>query len=115
MKFAKIIVFVCCLLTVTLGQSRQGTIMGTVTDSFGAVIPEVWIEAKSKTGKVFKAKTDAEGLYRFQLPDGRYSLKFDRAPFNIFMISDYQIPWNGKMHLDVSLSCDGCEIVNSSN
>jgi hypothetical protein len=114
MNFGLVVWGLLSLASVAIGQSKDGMITGFVTDRFGAVIPEVRIEAKNKKGEVFKTKTDFDGNYSLQLPAGRYKIKFDKPPCNIVDIPDYQVPFSGKMALDVSLPCDDTPIVNSS-
>jgi hypothetical protein len=46
-------------------QEQRGSIEGVVRDSSGAVLPGVSVEAKTTTGVVLTAVTDAEGTYRF--------------------------------------------------
>ena len=43
----------------------MASIEGVVKDSSGAVLPGVTVEAKTGTGVVLTATTDAQGVYRF--------------------------------------------------
>ena len=116
----RLIILIALTLFLSMVASSQtkksGVMIGTVTDSFGSLITGAAVEAKNAAGREFATKTNAEGSYRLELPEGRYriSVRAPGTPFNVFMISDYQMPYLGKMNLDVSLTCDNCEVVNSS-
>ena len=65
--------------------AQQGTIVGTVTDPSGSVIPNVTITAThAGTGRSISTKTTEAGQYL--LPDlqiGEYNLKADASGFNV--------------------------------
>ena len=53
------------------GQEFQGTILGRITDSSGAVVPDVQVKVvNTETGASSSTKTNAQGNYRvpFLLP-----------------------------------------------
>lgn len=64
------------LAAVAFGQVGNGTITGTVSDSAGAVIPNVRVEAtNSETGVVFAGVTTNAGAYTIpDLPVGSYNV-----------------------------------------
>jgi hypothetical protein len=67
------------------GASAQASITGVVTDSSGAVLPGVTVEASSPAliEKVRTVATDGTGQYRFvDLPVGSYVVTFTLAGFN---------------------------------
>ena len=56
-------------------QEQRGSIEGVVKDSSGAVLPGVTVEARTNTGVVLTATTDAEGVYRFpSVAPGNYEV-----------------------------------------
>ena len=59
---------VCCFLAVTaslVAQTVSGTILGTVQDQQGAVIPSAEVSTRNlETGAVRKVNTDGNGNYR---------------------------------------------------
>lgn len=67
-----------CLLTTlpAAAQEQRGSIEGIVTDSSGAVLPGVTIEARSPAMVgVTTVVSDSDGVYRFpSLPPGRYEV-----------------------------------------
>ena len=61
-------------------QDQRGTIEGTVKDASGAVLPGVTVEAKTATGAVLSATSDASGGFRFpSVVPGR--LRSDARPW----------------------------------
>ncbi len=69
---------------VALAQRTTGSIMGTVTDESGAVLPGVTVTVKGEAiVGTQTAQTSAQGLYRFAaLPPGSYALSFALAGFS---------------------------------
>src|SRR6266403_4672425 len=84
MKFNRS-VFLCFFVTLSLHAQTAGTgaIVGTVTDSSGAVIPGATVEAvNASTGQTRMVTTGADGSYRFALlPPGSYNVKFSANGF----------------------------------
>ena len=65
------------------GQADRATVTGHVTDSTGAVLPDVSITARQNTtGVTFTAKTNNSGAYRIeQLPIGDYTMQMSHNGF----------------------------------
>ncbi len=56
-------------------QEQRGAIEGVITDTSGAVLPGVTVEARSATRGVVSAVSDQNGVYRFpSLPPGTYEV-----------------------------------------
>src|SRR2546428_43057 len=71
---------VCMLLTVSVyGQTTNGSIQGTVTDSSGATLTRATVTARNlDTGLTNSTVTTDAGLYSLpNLPPGRYSVKVE--------------------------------------
>lgn len=86
-------VFACtvtlCLLVVVIPTlmaqtASTGAIRGTVTDSSGAVVPNVTVTATNAgTGQSRTATTGSDGSYSLPLlPLGIYTVKFEASGFN---------------------------------
>jgi len=73
-------IFLPAILAQTAGT---GALTGTVTDSTGAVVPNVVITASSNaTGQERTATTGTDGTYRLELlPPGNYRMKFSAPGF----------------------------------
>ena len=61
-----------------------GALVGTVTDSTGAVVPNATVTAiNADTGQSRTVNTSSDGTYKFSLmPPGQYHVKFEHAGFN---------------------------------
>jgi hypothetical protein len=71
---------VCLLFSViAFGQTGQGTITGSVTDSTGAAVPGVNIRiVNAATGFAYTSTTNPEGIYRIPYVNpGSYELTFE--------------------------------------
>ncbi|HXG57773.1 MAG TPA: TonB-dependent receptor [Thermoanaerobaculia bacterium] len=65
----------CFVVTGAWAQEQTAAIMGVITDSSGAVLPGVSVEAVNAKGQRFATTTDSSGAYRFpSLPPGLYTL-----------------------------------------
>jgi len=86
-RFCVFLALVACL---SVGASAQslvaGDIMGTVTDSSHAVIPNIAVNLKSlDTGAALTARTNSTGAYRFTLlKPGTYSVSIAETGFAPF-------------------------------
>src|SRR5579862_170282 len=69
------------------GQILTGSIGGTVTDSTGAVVPDVKVTTTSPAliGGARTLTSDASGNYKFlELPPGTYAVKFEKQGFKAY-------------------------------
>ncbi|MGZ8798069.1 MAG: TonB-dependent receptor, partial [Thermoanaerobaculia bacterium] len=71
------------LVTLPLFAQTSGGIVGKVTDTSGAAVPGVTVEAKSRALQGTRsAVSDTDGIYRFALlPPGEYTLVFNLSGF----------------------------------
>jgi hypothetical protein len=84
-------------------QFGTGTILGTVTDPTGAIVPSATVTVKN-TGtdesRVFM--TDADGFFRFSaLPSGTYDITVTAAAFKATTISHVAVQVNTQVRADV--------------
>ncbi len=79
-RFALVIL---CLAASARAQDTTGTILGTITDSSGAVLPGVTVSVKHvDTGQTRTVITDASGRYRLPLlPSGAYEITVQLSGF----------------------------------
>src|SRR6185312_12168524 len=86
------------------GQAGNGTITGTITDSSGAVAPNVSIDVKnSDTGALFHGGTSNTGNYVIPVPAGKYEMTVTAAGFKKFVRSNLVVQTASDTRLDVTL------------
>jgi len=102
--FALLLVLVPGLLPL-FGQADRATILGTVTDSSGAVLPGVEISAVNvATGVKTPGLTNEVGNYVLvNLPIGTYKVSFALPGFKTTERSDFGVTTGQKARLDVVL------------
>ncbi len=108
MKFLQILVLIFGLFAVISGQKT--ILSGTVTDKWGAIIPNAKVEAKNLKGEIASTRTNNDGRYQLDLNEGEYSIEITLTPFDKFSLLDYWVIY--KMQLDVALQCKNCEIID---
>jgi len=71
-------------------QSSEGTLVGTVTDASGAVVPNASVDAVSpQYGELHHVTTDSVGTYRIEnLQPGTYNVTFKAEGFTTFQVGD---------------------------
>lgn len=86
-------------------QSVTATILGSVTDSSGALVPEATVTVTEvQTGIVRRSQTNTEGLYIFPyLPPGQYTVEVERAGFKRFMRQGVQLSVAQTLRVDAQL------------
>src|SRR6185436_945730 len=86
-------------------QRTTGTLVGTVTDESGAVLPGVTVALKGEA--VVGTQTDVsgpQGVYRFAaLPPGTYEVTFTLAGFSTLRRSGLRVPVGATVEENVSL------------
>jgi len=104
-------VLIVSLTGVMIGQSNQGSIAGSVSDSTGAAVPHAAITAKSReTGAVLTAESSEGGSYRFPAVSlGTYDVSVTVPGFKKASYSGVIVQVNTISTLDITLE------VGSSN
>ena len=79
----KLIAAICVISSIGLAQVGTSTITGRVTDSTGAVAPNITVSVTHKpTNFAYSAVTNAEGIYRVgSLQPGPYRVSFESPGF----------------------------------
>ncbi|MGH9881187.1 MAG: carboxypeptidase-like regulatory domain-containing protein, partial [Pyrinomonadaceae bacterium] len=90
-------------------QTFRGTILGTVTDPNGAVVPDASITARNmSTGLERSTVTDSAGNYTVpELPIGIYQLVVQKSGFEPFAVNNVIVEVSGERRADVSLAVQG--------
>jgi len=90
---------------VVLYADVTASVSGTVTDSTGAVVPNVKIELRSiETGIVRTTQTNADGFYNFlQLPPGHYDIAVHQPGFSEFLQTGLVLDVNSSPIINIKL------------
>src|SRR5215471_11448661 len=93
------------LVNSAFSQGNTGTLLGTVTDSTGAVVPATKITLKNvNTGVVSNTTTDNLGNYQFEfLPPGYYTVEAAASGFKMFAHSAVPLDAARQLRVDVTL------------
>jgi hypothetical protein len=87
-------------------QGTTATILGTVTDSTGAAIPDAGIQVKNVgTGQVTNSQTDGQGRYR--VPDvgvGDYEVQASKAGFSALLHKGIRLEVGSQNVVDFALA-----------
>src|SRR5947209_861630 len=99
--------FVLCLLfpTFLFAQTFRGTILGSVTDSQGAVLPGASITVRNvDTGLERTAQTSADGSYAIpELPIGTYAVTVAQSGFEKSVTTGVKVDVAAEKRVDVAL------------
>ncbi len=92
-----------------LAQEQRGAIEGIVTDSTGAVLPGVTVEARSpRMPGVATAVTNERGRYRFPaLPPGEYEITATLPGFGDYIVSGIALGLGELLSVDMTMSIAG--------
>ena len=86
-------------------QSVSGTILGTVTDSSGSVIPNAKVTIVNEgTGLTRTVETDANGEYTVpSVPTGHYTVMTEMAGFKSMALSNVVVGVDQRVRMDLKL------------
>src|ERR1700691_342461 len=103
---ARIILAFVLLAAVSLSaQTFRGTILGTVTDAQGAVVPGAKVTVKNVgTGLERTTETSADGSYALpELPIGTYTVTISQAGFRTFVTTGVTVDVAGERRVDAAM------------
>src|ERR1700722_12704579 len=91
--------------SLAFSQSDRGTITGTVTDSTGAVIANVPVQAKNTgTGVAYDGATSTTGNYTIsELPAGDYEISMSAPGFKKYTRSGLTVEVAQILRIDIGL------------
>jgi hypothetical protein len=94
------------LLSLTLHADVTGTILGTIHDQTGAVVPQVTVVATNvDTNLSRETISNSEGEYRIlTLPIGNYKIQATAAGFQTFVVTGIELAVNQERRVDVNLA-----------
>lgn len=86
-------------------QATAGTVLGTVTDTSGAVIPNASVVvSNTDTGIARKVETDPSGNYEVpNLLPGRYSIRVEKQGFQTAVVSDLTLQVNQSARYNIQM------------
>jgi Carboxypeptidase regulatory-like domain len=99
------ILAVVCLPTAAFGQAVSGTILGTVTDSSGAVMAHAKITLVNEgTGLTRKLTAGTDGDYTApSLPTGHYTIIAEAPGFKTLTVSNVELGVDQRARMDLKL------------
>ncbi|HSH16120.1 MAG TPA: carboxypeptidase-like regulatory domain-containing protein, partial [Verrucomicrobiae bacterium] len=107
-RLRKLLVALLGIALLPLGASAQtyrGTILGTVTDPSGAVVPGAKVTVRNvNTGLIRETETAADGSYSIpELPIGTYAVTVEMAGFQTVVTSGVRVEVAGERRVDAAL------------
>ncbi len=99
------------LVSVSMAQVDRATLVGTVTDTTGSVVPNAKVEVTDQqTGLRRQAQTGGSGAYTLpQLPIGNYTVTVSLTGFKTVSIKDVRLGVGDTRTLDVQLEVGAVE------
>ena len=87
------------------GQFEAGTVLGTIRDASGAVVPNCKVTLQNvNTGVAISTNTDANGNYEFVNQHlGMYTLKAEASGFQTAEASSFELTTNARQRVDLAL------------
>jgi hypothetical protein len=106
-QFARFILIAACLLVpaLLLAQFETAEVLGTVTDSSGAAIPQANVTLTNQdTGIQARTVTDENGNYDFfNVKIGRYTIVVEHAGFTRFTTANVTVNVNARQRVNVTM------------
>jgi len=104
-RLALVPVLAAALAAPSAAQVLYGTLVGTVEDPSGGVLPGAAVAATNAlTGLKREAKTDERGDYRFtDLPPGAYDVAVTQTGFAVFRRTGVVVPVNAVVRVNMQL------------
>src|SRR6266550_712628 len=108
---AAAIVLSMALATTLFAQTFRGTILGTVTDPNGAVVPDATVTAKNIGTAIERTSTSDEfGNYSLaELQAGTYEVKVEKSGFQSSTVTGVSVEVSAERRVDVALHVAGSE------
>jgi len=98
------LVFVVLEAPLLMGQTAGGTIVGTVQDPTGALVPGAEVAvSNTQTGTMLKTNTSSAGQYVFPVVPGTYTITITAKGFQQAVISQVIVPLNKTLTEDATL------------
>ncbi|HXR99720.1 MAG TPA: carboxypeptidase regulatory-like domain-containing protein, partial [Pyrinomonadaceae bacterium] len=111
MRIALTLLFIALLSLTISAQTFRGTILGTVTDPAGALMPGAKVTVKNlNTGLERSTVTDDAGNYTVaELPIGLYEVRVEVSGFNPRVITNINVGVASELRVDANLNPAGVD------
>ena len=98
-----------CLATPGLGQTTFGTLLGSVTDASGAVVPNATIKVTNQGENTSRdVRSDANGNYQAEnMKEGIYTLTVKAPGFSELTVKDVRLTARQTVRTDLKLAVGG--------
>src|SRR4051812_24164311 len=96
------ILLLVSFLPAAFGQADRGSVVGTVMDTTGAVVPNTALTIRNEaTNLTYSAAADSQGNYSFlNLPVGRYTLSAQAKGFQKYDVNGIQVEVNQQTRIE---------------
>ncbi|MGQ9751700.1 MAG: carboxypeptidase-like regulatory domain-containing protein [Thermoanaerobaculaceae bacterium] len=102
--FLGLVVFGLVVALPLRAQEQTGAICGQVLDNQNLPLPGATVEAKSKSGLVLRAMTDANGRFRFpRLPIDVYDVDTTLSGFQAARVTDLKVDLGKELNVNFTL------------
>jgi len=107
------LVLVLVLASVVSAQTFRGSILGTVTDPNGAVVPDATVTAKNIGTAIERTTTSDEfGNYSLaELQAGTYEVKVEKSGFQSSTVTNVLVEVSAERRVDVTLAVAGSQVM----
>jgi Carboxypeptidase regulatory-like domain/TonB-dependent Receptor Plug Domain len=104
-RFVLLVLMLLLAATCVPAQTFRGTVLGTVTDSSGAVVPGATVKVRNAdTGLERSTQTSADGTYSApELPFGKYTVTVSQSGFQTSVTSNVAVDVASDRRVDVVL------------
>lgn len=104
--FFAVILFLSCFTSAGFGQAVSSTMLGTITDQTGAVVPNAKVTiTEEKTGVGQTTQTNASGNYEFpNIAPGIYTVKVEESGFQTAESKNIEVVVNSSVRANLALA-----------
>ena len=116
MKFLQILVLIFGLGICVNAQNTKKifVLSGTIYDSVKAVVPATKLIAKNNDGQIFRVVSSDDGVYKIELPFGKYKLEFSKDGFKTYIVKNFENFYETKESFDVDFIVGHCADCNGA-
>jgi hypothetical protein len=99
------VLVLCIAVPVLFGQFEAATVLGTIRDATGSVVPNCKVTLENvSTGIAVSTRTDGLGNYEFVNQHlGMYKVRAEAAGFQTAEASSFELTTNARQRVDLSL------------